>query len=180
MDVTGQNTSNQNINRKIWILDIILISVGIVLDQITKHLAKELENRPPIALIHNVLELHYTGNSGASFGILQGGRIYFIIVAVIVFIVIGWILKKIPSDKKFNKLHIALSLVLAGAVGNTIDRVIRGYVIDFIYFKIINFPIFNVADIFITTATFWLAAMILFIFKDEDFDFLRKNSGSGE
>ena len=166
--------------KRIWMIDFILFSTGIILDQITKYMAMGLENRPPIVLIENVLELHHTGNRGAAFGVLQGGRIYFIIIAAVVFIIIGWILKKIPSDKKYGKLHIALSLILAGAAGNTIDRVIRGYVIDFIYFKIINFPIFNVADIYITVATFWLAAMILFFFKEEDFDFLRKNNGSGE
>lgn len=166
-------------NQKIWIIDIILFSVGIILDQLAKRMALGLKSRP-IILIQDILELRYVENQGAAFGVLQGQRIYFIIIAAAVFFVVAWILSKLPAERKYNKLHVALCLILAGAVGNTIDRIIRGYVIDFIYFKLINFPVFNVADIFITVATFWLAAMILFVYKDADFDFLRKNSGSGE
>ena len=63
----------------------------------------------------------------------------------------------------------------AGAVGNTIDRVYFGYVTDFIYFKLIDFPTFNVADIWITCATFILLFLILFKYKEDDFDFLKSN-----
>lgn len=173
MDTADQNKSIKN--RKIWILDILLFSFGILLDQLTKRMAIGLKSRP-IILIADVLQLRYVENRGAAFGIFQGQRIPFIIIFAAVFIVFTWLLVKLPPEGKYNKLHIALSLILAGAVGNTIDRVIRGYVIDFIYFEIINFPVFNAADIYITVTTIWLAFIILFVYKDSDFDFLRRKS----
>ena len=69
-------------------------------------------------------------------------------------------------------MHIVLALVASGAAGNMIDRIHNDYVIDFIYFVIINFPIFNVADIYVTVATFIFAVLLLFYYKDNDFEFL--------
>lgn len=171
MDSSEQNKSIMN--RKIWILDILIFSIGILLDQLTKRMATGLKSRP-IILMEDVLQLRYVENRGAAFGIFQGQRIPFIIIFAAVFIFIIWFLIKLPTERKYNQLHIALSLILAGAVGNTIDRAIRGYVIDFIYFEIINFPVFNAADIYITVTTVWLAFIILFVYKDSDFDFLRR------
>ena len=64
-------------------------------------------------------------------------------------------------------------MITAGALGNMIDRVAKGYVVDFFYFKLINFPIFNVADIYVTTATALLLIVMCFYYKDEDFDVFR-------
>ncbi|MDE6742603.1 MAG: signal peptidase II [Lachnospiraceae bacterium] len=153
----------------------IIVIAGIALDQWTKKFMTQLlKDKPAVPIITDILELDYVENRGAAFGMLQGKRIYFIIISIVVFFLIVWLLLKLPSEKKYRKLHIALSFILAGAMGNTIDRGLNGYVVDFIYFKIIDFPVFNVADIFITVTTLWLAILILFFFKEEDFDFLRK------
>jgi signal peptidase II len=69
-------------------------------------------------------------------------------------------------------------LIFAGAIGNMIDRAFRGYVIDFIYVECINFPVFNVADCYITIATAVLFILFLFVYKQEDdFDFLKIKHG---
>lgn len=155
----------------IW--DIVIFIFGIFLDQWAKIIMTNLlKDKPDIPILKDILELHYLENRGAAFGIFQGKRFYFIIVVIIVFAVVGWIIWKLPEDKKYDKLHITLSLILAGGIGNFIDRIARGYVVDFIYFKLIDFPVFNVADIFITVSTILLAIMLLFLYKEEDFDFL--------
>ncbi len=168
-------TNNKQLNKIMLFLDLIILSAGIALDQWTKVLATRfLKAQPAIPVIKDILELEYVENLGAAFGMLQGKRICFLVISATVFFLFAWLLLKLPPEKKYYKLHIALSFILAGAVGNTIDRGLKGYVVDFVYFKLINFPVFNVADIFITVTTIWLAILLLFFFKEEDFDFLRR------
>lgn len=167
-------TNNKQLNKIMLPVDLVILSSGIALDQWTKVLATRfLKAQPAIPIIKDILELDYVENRGAAFGMLQGKRIYFLLIAATVFFLFAWLLLKLPPEKKYQKLHIALSFILAGAVGNTLDRGLKGYVVDFVYFKLINFPVFNVADIFITVTTIWLAVLLLFFFKEEDFDFLR-------
>lgn len=72
--------------------------------------------------------------------------------------------------KKYFFLRACAVLIMAGAYGNCIDRISHKYVIDFFYFKLINFPIFNVADIYVTAATFLLFFLILFYYKEEELE----------
>lgn len=168
-------TNKKQLNKIMLFLDLVILFSGIALDQWTKALAMRfLKAQPAIPVIKDILELDYVENRGAAFGMLQGKRIYFLLLTVVVFFLFTWLILKLPPEKKYQKLHIALSFILAGAVGNAIDRGMRGYVVDFIYFKPIDFPVFNVADIFITVTTLWLAVLLLFFFKEEDLDFLRR------
>ena len=80
--------------------------------------------------------------------------------------------KTLPDDKKYNVMHILLVMLASGATGNLIDRVSHDYVVDFIYFVLINFPIFNVADIYVTVSTFLFVILFIFYYKENDFDFL--------
>lgn len=170
---------NKHINKIMLCLDMIIVFAGIALDQWTKALmTRLLKNQPAVPIIKDILELCYVENRGAAFGMLQGQRISFIIIAVVVFFLFVWLLLKLPPEHKYRKIHIALSFILAGAIGNTIDRGLNGYVVDFIYFKWIDFPVFNVADIYITVTTIWLAVLLLFFYKEEDFDFLRRKQNS--
>lgn len=157
------------------VINAITVAVLIFIDQFTKILLTPLKENGPIILINGVLELRYLENRGAAFGMLQGARTIFLVIAVFVVIVMGYIFIKIPNEKKYIKLNIVLSFILAGAIGNTIDRVILGYVRDFIYFSLINFPVFNVADMYITCTVILLILLIIFAYKDEDFDFLKGN-----
>ena len=78
--------------------------------------------------------------------------------------------KKLPATRHFFWLNAVAVLFFAGAIGNFIDRVRQGYVVDFFYFSLINFPIFNVADIYVTAAAFLLIFLCLFYYKEEDFE----------
>lgn len=156
------------------IIAIIAVSILVGLDQWTKHLAQiHLMNENPYVLIHNVFELHYLENRGAAFGILQNQKIFFVISAVLILFVIAVIFHRIPPQVRYTPLRICSVLVCAGAIGNMIDRMNLNYVVDFFYFKLIDFPIFNVADIYVVAACIFFALLILFFYKDEDFSWLK-------
>ena len=158
------------------IADVFMIIALTALDQFTKYLAVlHLENKPPVILIDGVLEFMFLKNNGAAFGMLQNQKVFFVIIATAIILLIAYVLYKMPEDKKYVIMHVLLVLVAAGAAGNLIDRVRHDYVVDFIYFVIINFPIFNVAVIYVTVSTFVLVLLFLFYYKESDFGFLKKS-----
>lgn len=146
----------------------------IVLDQYTKYLAvKYLKDQPNIVFWKDVFELQYLENRGAAFGIMQGQKLFFVIFTSIAMIGIVWFfLNKIPEERKYRFLDIICVLLFAGGIGNLIDRIRLNYVIDFLYFSFIDFPIFNVADIYVTIAAFAMFILGLFYYKDEDYDLI--------
>lgn len=159
-------------------LILFLLLVGI--DQASKLWVKSrLMNKDPIVILKDVLNLQYHENSGAVWGILSGKVVYLTIFTFIIMLFILYLYFKIPKNKKFNALKIITVFILAGALGNLIDRIYLGYVVDFIYFKIIDFPLFNLADSYLTVSSILLMILALFYYKDEDFAFLdqifRKN-----
>lgn len=159
--------------RNFLIFDFISIIILIAIDQYTKYLAVlHLKDKPAFSVIDGVFELNYLENRGAAFGMLQNQKGFFILISCIVLLTICYILVKIPEEKKYNILHILLVLIASGAVGNMIDRIRLEYVVDFFYFVLINFPIFNMADIYVSVACILLTIVMLFIYKEEDLDFL--------
>nr|WP_297708987.1 signal peptidase II [uncultured Butyrivibrio sp.] len=155
------------------IVDFVLIALLIFLDQFTKKLAVDyLQDKPAFNIINGVLELNFLKNSGAAFGLLQNQKVFFVLVASLILIIIAYVLFRLPDDKKYNVMHILLVFIASGAAGNMIDRIKNDYVVDFIYFVLINFPIFNVADIYVTVATIVFVILFLFYYKENDFDFL--------
>lgn len=155
------------------VIDLLFLFLLIFIDQLTKYFAIiKLKEQPPISIIPGVLEFNYLENRGAAFGMLQDQKVLFIFVAIIILSVIFYILWKTPEDKKYVRLHILLVLIASGAIGNMIDRIKLDYVVDFIYIVLINFPIFNVADIYVTVATLFLVLLLLFVYKEEDLNFL--------
>ena len=145
----------------------------IVFDQWTKVLAfDKLRINGPLVIWDGVFELLYSENRGAAFGILQGQKWFFLLVAGAVVIVILYFLYKMPADKKLLPLFFCTILLASGAIGNVIDRLSRGFVVDFLYFKLINFPIFNVADCYVVIAAGLLILLTGFYYKDEDLEFL--------
>ena len=162
-----------NFTWKRAMIALISFVILIIFDQWTKALAVEhLMNQKPFVLIPGVFQLHYLENRGAAFGMLQGQRLFFVVIAILVLAAINYIYFKLPWQKHFHYLRAVGIFVAAGAVGNLIDRVSLGYVVDFFYFELINFPIFNVADIYVTCATFVLAFLILFYYKEEELECL--------
>ena len=167
--------TNKAINKKtLYIVDVILFIVGIVLDRVSKYFAViKLKDHPSVSVINGIMELKYLENTGAAFGLLKNQKSFFVLVAVFVLIGSLYVMVKTPAKKKYVSCHIYLSFILCGAIGNLIDRVLYGYVVDFIYISIINFPIFNIADIFVTVSTVLIACLLLFKYKEDDLNFLR-------
>ena len=144
-------------------ITIIIAIIFIIADQLTKLWV--LNNLMPvrdIPIIDGVLHLHYAENTGAAFSMLEGMQWLFSSIAIIasIAIIIFVLTRK-------NKLHIlatiSAGLIVSGAIGNLIDRIRFGYVIDFVYVKIINFAIFNVADSCVVVGSILLSIYILFI-----------------
>lgn len=156
-----------------YISAMILIILGAALDQYTKQLAiTHLKNQSPFVILSNVFELQYLENRGAAFGLLQNQQLFFFISVVIISIAIIWFYARVPMNQRFLPLRLCAAFIMAGAVGNCIDRVTQRFVVDFFYFKLIDFPIFNVADIYVTVATFFLVILILFYYKEEDLELI--------
>ena len=146
-----------------------LVAVLIIIDQITKRIAVNvLADGLRIPLINGVLEFTFVQNRGAAFGIMQNALPFFVVITLAALCVITYFLLHIPSQKRYLPLRICLCFIAAGAIGNFIDRLRRSYVRDFIYFSLIDFPVFNVADIYITCATILLVLLMLFYYRDED------------
>lgn len=143
---------------------IIIIVLGLILDRLTKTYA-----------INNFIENPYKGtlfnftyleNRGAAFGILQDRRIFFIILTLaIVCALVYYFLKNYRNNHKI--LNIALSMIISGAIGNFYDRLFHGYVVDFIEFAFVNFPVFNIADIFVTVGSILLIIYMIFFEESE-------------
>ena len=158
----------------IYIIPIIAIALADALDQYTKALAVKHLADGPIPLIDGVFELRYLENRGAAFGMLQNQQTFFLIVTILTLILITILYIRMPHTKRFLPLRICLVSIVAGAIGNMIDRVTLKYVVDFFYFKLIDFPIFNVADIFATCASILLILLLFVYYKEEDIDEIYK------
>lgn len=194
MEIIRQVTFDmkQNSNRRNLFF---LISAGmlILLDQITKWLAQtHLMNQEDISLIPGVFELHYLENRSAAFGLdpislfhqlfhisyfdehpdvfLNAKMIFFVVLTMVVVLLLVRFFLRIPNEKRYDILKITLVLFVSGAIGNLIDRISHRYVVDFFYFRLIDFPVFNVADIYVTLAAGLLIVLSLFYYKEEDFD----------
>ncbi len=134
-----------------------------------------LKGKDPIVLIRNVFELRYLENRGAAFGIMQGRAVLFVVVTLLVCAVIVYLYARIPFERKYRILRILMVFIAAGAVGNFIDRVTQNYVVDFFYISLINFPIFNVADICVTVSVIVLILVVIFKYKEDDLNEITRN-----
>jgi len=139
---------------------IIIILAILFLDQLTKFvIIKELSLYQSVAVIKDFFYLTLIHNRGAAFGIFQNQFYLFILSALVAIGIISFSLKN-NKTKKFSLYNFSLALILSGALGNLIDRIRFGYVIDFFDFKV--WPVFNVADSAITVGAIFLAWHILF------------------
>ena len=155
---------------------ILIVGVLVFFDQYTKILAAlYLKGKQSVSLIDGILELRYLypENKGIAFGLFQGKVELFSLISVFLFGMILWFYLKIPKERYYLPLLGVCFLMFSGAAGNFIDRVFRGYVIDFVYFSLIDFPIFNLADVYVVCAGILLVVLVLFKYRrDDDFDFL--------
>ena len=141
----------------------------VFLDQVTKQLAVQyLKNAPAVPILPEIFELSYLENHGAAFGILQGQKMFLVIITGLTMALLIYAYFCIPEKKRYASLHLLLILIVSGAVGNFIDRCANDYVVDFFYFKLIDFPVFNVADIYVTVSTCLLIVLFCFYYNEED------------
>lgn len=149
-------------------LQIIIIAVIIAADQLSKiFLMPEIQNES-VTVISNIFYLTHVNNRGASFGMMQGAQIFFIIVTSIVLVAAAVFMVKTRKRQELF-LKISLSLIFGGAFGNFIDRIIFGYVRDFLDFSRIGFPwVFNMADACLVVGSILLGVYVIFFYKEQD------------
>ena len=147
------------------LISTVIAVVLIAIDQIVKNWAEEVLTKGEIAVIEDVLYFKYAENTGVAFSMFSDNRWMLIgITSVMLVVVLAFFL----SGKVTDKLEqFSLALMLAGGVGNLIDRISLGYVIDFIDVRIINFAIFNIADICICVGAFLLCVAVYISDKKE-------------
>lgn len=161
------NTKKTVLQRLLVSLLLVLLLIGF--DQWTKQIAERaLSGGDKVNLIPGVLELVYVRNFGAAFGILQGKRWLFFVIAAVVCVFLFVCIARLPAGRRFLPMQLSFCFIIAGAVGNVIDRAVHVYVTDFIYFVPIDFPVFNVADIYITCSCALLIFLILFYYREDE------------
>ena len=185
----------------------IIVLMLVIFDQVTKYFATiKLKANDAYVIINDVFELQYLENESAAFSLdpvsiihhffpikvfdenpalfLKTKMIFFIVLTAICIFLLIKLYLRIPDIKRYMVLNGVIIDLVAGALGNLIDRIIHNYVIDFFYFSLINFPIFNVADNYVSCSVFVLAYLILFFLKEDDFEKIfpskKKNESKGK
>ncbi len=146
---------------------LLMSAILVVMDQFFKILAMDkLEPIGSLPIIPDVFHLTYIENRGAAFGMMEGRKLILIgLTAVVLLVAVFLVLAgKLEND---NHLLFSVCVILGGGVGNLIDRVYRGFVVDYIHLKLINFAVFNFADICVTLGTVWLLAYLLLDIKKD-------------
>ena len=130
---------------------------AVILDQLTKYIIKQnFQLNQSIPIIKNLLHITYITNTGSAFGLFKGLNWFFVLFSVIVIIAIFYYLKKIVKNEKL--LQFAVGLLLGGTIGNLIDRIAYGAVVDFIDFRV--WPVFNIADSAVTISVILLVVLL--------------------
>lgn len=165
-----------------WITFATEVFALVLLDQMTKFFAIiKLKHQDSKTVIDGVLGLTYLENKGAAWGVLSGRLSILVILTVLLIPIFVYMTNKLRvngyllgDNRKVLRVFIKFDMILmlAGAIGNLIDRIVRGYVIDFFEFKFIDFPVFNVADCYITVGSAIFIIIYLFIIKDEEVNLL--------
>jgi signal peptidase II len=156
----------------LYIVSAICVFVLVAIDKFTKYLADaHLQPVGEYHLIEGFFSLSYNTNAGAGFGILQGQWIFLSVASVVILAGLGYFYVMLPKHVPQNRvrwfMRAAVVLVVGGAIGNLIDRVTPPHrVTDFFYFSLIDFPVFNMADVFIVCGGILMAVLMLFFVKE--------------
>ena len=173
------NVKHKNVVQ--MLIGLIIIGVLIGIDHLTKYWAySDLRVNGTIPIIEGVFSLAYAQNSGAAWGLFSGSQ-FLNWMPIIMTVLLLVVYQRLPQTKRMLPLNIGVLFLAAGALGNRIDRSVYGFVQDFLYFELIDFPIFNIADCYIVCSCIFMGLMIVFYYKDEsEFDgifFCKKSSG---
>ena len=160
-------------NMKFLWIDMLIAAALLAFDQFTKYLVTvNLKGRPALVLIDGVLELQYFENTGIAFSLFRERKTFILITGFLVLAVILFFLFRVPRTRRFGVVHVLMSALIAGALGNIVDRLRFDYVVDFISFVLINYPIFNGADCYIVVSAILLFVLFMFVYKEEELEFL--------
>lgn len=146
-------------------MSVVLIALAaLAVDLYTKALAVSRLAGNSFPVIDNILDFTYVENTGAAFGMLKNGNVFLIISTVIILAaVIAYLTIKKPKAKA---VKIASALIIGGALGNLYDRIFRGFVVDFIDIRFINYPVFNIADCCVVCGAIIFAVWVIFFDKN--------------
>ncbi len=146
-------------------MSVVLIALAaLAVDLYTKALAVSRLAGNSFPVIDNILNFTYVENTGAAFGMLKNGNVFLIISTVIILAaVIVYLTIKKPKAKA---VKIASALIIGGALGNLYDRIFRGFVVDFIDIRFINYPVFNIADCCVVCGAIIFAVWVIFFDKN--------------
>ncbi len=153
---------------KIHVVFSAVFIIALVLDRITKIWASSHLISEDVSVWDGVLKFHYLENQGAAWGLFQNAFWLFYIITAVAVVVMAIIYARIPFTKRYHFLRFLLVMLCAGAVGNFIDRACYHYVVDFICVEFINFPVFNVADIYVTVSVFLIVIALFFKYSKDD------------
>lgn len=165
-----QNSRKKGILCMFGTLSVLLL---LLLDQITKYSAQGfLAGKKSVSVLPGIFELFYLENRGAAFGMFANRQAFFILVALVMTAAAVYVYLRLPQEKHYDLLRFVCVLIAAGALGNMLDRIIHGYVIDFLYVSLIDFPVFNVADCYVCIGAVLGVLAIFTLYKEDDFTFL--------
>lgn len=158
------------------VLEVVFFVLMILADQFSKKAVVEFLFQKPLKehmLIENVLDLAYRENTGASWGLFRDKAVLLsVFTGIALFALFVYLIVRVTKDKEI--LRVSLLMILAGGIGNLIDRVSLEYVRDFIRFRFIDFPVFNVADVFVTVGAILLIGYLIF---DIINDYIKRKKG---
>ncbi len=142
------------------------------LDQLTKWLTVvHLKESDPAVLINGILELTYLENRGAAFGVMQGARWWFVAFTSVVMLGLLAVLL-FGRYRRYPLFNVGIVLIVAGGVGNLIDRIVNGFVVDMLHFHIaaigFDFPVFNVADCYVVIGSVLVLFFFFFIYDEKN------------
>ncbi len=156
--------------------------VGVVIlffvDKYTKIWAiNNIKDKEPINIIDGVFELSYVENKGAAWGMFEGATLFFALITIIVLVAVIWIFISLGNSKKDKVFKVALVVFTAGVLGNFYERMLYKKVVDMLHFYLIEYPVFNVADVFIVVSSILIAVLLIFFYKDNELKFLKFGRG---
>ena len=164
-----------------FLVPVVALACIVLIDQLTKNLiVSHLYEGEEVKILGDALVLTYVQNRGMAWGMFQNGQILFSILTPLAIGFITFLYLRTPWEPEYRPIRIAEVMLVGGAIGNLIDRIFRfeegtgslfhGYVVDMIYVKAIKFPVFNVADIFVTLAFVLILLLLLFVYDEDEFN----------
>lgn len=159
----------------------LLFLAGMVgLDQWTKYLTiQHLSDGHEVKFLGNAVVFSFMKNHGMAWGLFQNAQFVLCLLTIIAIGIIIFLYVRTPFEKEYRPIRIAEVMLVGGALGNLIDRIFRlepgekffhGYVVDMIYVKAINFPVFNVADVFVSLAFLSFLFLLIFVYNEDEFN----------